>query len=158
MRMELTGNFTGYEKMRMVDDVSSKRAMGSVLPGTKKANKMWEQISGTIGCESLEKEREERQTPEEQKLSAKKMPSGIYDGKNSQTTSDIVVKPDGSRVLVMTVNIGGMKTTVSLEISKPTDLPNGRGAECGDDPGTECGNREAAGKLAADIDGMTDSE
>ncbi len=42
----------------------------------------------------------------------------------SETTSDIVVKPDGSRVLVVTMNIGGMETTMSLEISKPTTLPN----------------------------------
>ncbi|MCI8338347.1 MAG: hypothetical protein HFH62_06660, partial [Lachnospiraceae bacterium] len=34
------------------------------------------------------------------------------------------VKPDGSRVLVMTMSIGGMETTMSLEISKPTEAPN----------------------------------
>ena len=40
------------------------------------------------------------------------------------TKSDIVVKPDGSRVLVMTMNVGGMTATTSLEISKPTKIPN----------------------------------
>lgn len=42
----------------------------------------------------------------------------------SETKSDIIVKPDGSRVLVMTLQIGGMASTVSVEISKPTDFPN----------------------------------
>lgn len=45
-------------------------------------------------------------------------------GRESGTRSDIIVKPDGSRVLVVTVNIGGMETTMSLEISKPTDIVN----------------------------------
>ena len=42
----------------------------------------------------------------------------------SQTETDIIVKPDGSRVLVVTTNVGGMETTVSLKISEPTDMPN----------------------------------
>ena len=37
---------------------------------------------------------------------------------------EIIVKPDGSRVLVMTMSVGGMETTMSLEISKPTKAPN----------------------------------
>ena len=35
----------------------------------------------------------------------------------SETTTEIIVKPDGSRVLVMTMSIGGMET-------KPTEAPN----------------------------------
>lgn len=45
-------------------------------------------------------------------------------GEESEIKSDIVVKPDGSRVLVMILKIGGMECTTSIEISKPTDLPN----------------------------------
>ncbi len=41
-----------------------------------------------------------------------------------ETTTNIVVKPDGSRVLVVTVNVGGMNTTMSLQISEPTEMPN----------------------------------
>lgn len=41
-----------------------------------------------------------------------------------ETKTQIVVKPDGSRVLVMTVKIGGMEMTTSLELSKPTELLN----------------------------------
>ena len=46
------------------------------------------------------------------------------DGQESETKTEIIVKPDGSRVLVMTMSIGGMETTMSLEISKPTEAPN----------------------------------
>lgn len=42
----------------------------------------------------------------------------------TQVNTDIQVNPDGSRVLVMTRRIGGMATTTSIEISKPTKLPN----------------------------------
>lgn len=42
----------------------------------------------------------------------------------SETKTDIIVKPDGSRVLVMTMSVGGMETNMSLEISKPTKILN----------------------------------
>lgn len=42
----------------------------------------------------------------------------------STTDTDIIVKPDGSRVLVVTTNIGGMTTNMSLRISEPTKAPN----------------------------------
>lgn len=42
----------------------------------------------------------------------------------SETKTEIIVNPDGSRVLVMTTSVGGMETTMSLEISKPTKAPN----------------------------------
>lgn len=45
-------------------------------------------------------------------------------GQESETKTEIIVKPDGSRVLVMTMSVGGIETTVSLEISKPTKTPN----------------------------------
>ena len=41
-----------------------------------------------------------------------------------ETKSDIIVKSDGSRVLVITTNVGGMETTMSLELSKPTNMLN----------------------------------
>ena len=46
------------------------------------------------------------------------------DRQESETQTDIIVKPDGSRVLMVTMNISGMKTTMSLEISKPTEAIN----------------------------------
>lgn len=45
------------------------------------------------------------------------------DKQESESKTEIIVKPDGSRVLVMTMSIGGMETTMSLEISKPTEAP-----------------------------------
>ncbi len=42
----------------------------------------------------------------------------------SKTDTEIIVKPDGSRVLVVTMNFGGIETTMSLEISKPTAMQN----------------------------------
>lgn len=42
--------------------------------------------------------------------------------KQPKTESQIIVKSDGSRVLVVTTNAGGMQTTMSLEICKPTVL------------------------------------
>ncbi len=46
------------------------------------------------------------------------------DRQESETKTEIIAKPDGSRVLVLTMSIGGMETTMSLEISKPTEVPN----------------------------------
>ncbi|MCM1124699.1 MAG: hypothetical protein NC416_19155 [Eubacterium sp.] len=42
----------------------------------------------------------------------------------SATDTDIVVRSDGSRVLVMTTSIGRMTTSVSLKISDSTKMPN----------------------------------
>lgn len=42
----------------------------------------------------------------------------------SKTDTDIIVKSDGSRVVVITTSLGGMETTMSLEISKPTAMQN----------------------------------
>lgn len=39
----------------------------------------------------------------------------------STTDSKVVVKADGSRVLMITINVNGIKMTMSLEISKPSD-------------------------------------
>jgi hypothetical protein len=48
----------------------------------------------------------------------------LAQNQESETNTNIIVKPDGSRVLVVTMNVGGMETTMSLEISKPTEHPN----------------------------------
>lgn len=40
------------------------------------------------------------------------------------TDSEIIVKPDGSRVLMITVDMGGTQAVMSLQISEPTDLQN----------------------------------
>lgn len=58
---------------------------------------------------------EETQESEEKKEEKKEEP---------KTDTDIIVKPDGSRVLLVTTRVCGMQTTMSLEISKPTAMYN----------------------------------
>ena len=64
---------------------------------------------------------------------------------NSKTDADIIVKPDGSRVLVVTMSIGGMETTMSLEISKPTEMPNESREEYNGDSGQDMENGALTG-------------
>ncbi len=64
-------------------------------------------LSNVMNCSTLETEPEADLKEEE-----------------TESRADIVVKPDGSRVLVITISNGGMETTMSLEISKPTDMEN----------------------------------
>lgn len=64
------------------------------------------------------------ETDLEEKDTGKTMEKSAEDPEEAQTETDIIVKPDGSRVLVITMNIGGMETTMSLKISEPTDMPN----------------------------------
>jgi len=51
----------------------------------------------------------------------RRMAAGRQDTK---TTSEIIVRPDGSRVLMITVDIGGTQAAMSLQISEPTVLQN----------------------------------
>lgn len=57
--------------------------------------------------------------PEEQLKEPEGQKRQIQDGK--ETKSEIVVRPDGSRVLMITVSVGGMKAVTSVEISEPTE-------------------------------------
>lgn len=41
-----------------------------------------------------------------------------------KTATQILVKPDGSRVLLVKVMVAGMQTTMSLKLSEETDMPN----------------------------------
>ena len=54
----------------------------------------------------------------------KETPDEPEEEEEAKSNSDIIVKPDGSRVLVMTMTFGGMKTSMSLEISGPTAMAN----------------------------------
>ena len=64
-------------------------------------------------------------------LLEKETPDEPKEEEEAKSDSDIIVKPDGSRVLVMTMTLGGMKTSMSLEISGPTAMANdcGKGDE-----------------------------
>lgn len=74
--------------------------------------------------EELQTELQEQSNIEENLQTELQEQSNVEENLQIGTDSDIIVKPDGSRVLVVTTNIGGMKTTMSLEISKPTNMLN----------------------------------
>lgn len=44
------------------------------------------------------------------------------DDEESKTDSEVIVKPDGSRVLITTTQVGGMEMVMSLKISEPTAI------------------------------------
>lgn len=43
---------------------------------------------------------------------------------DAKTRSEIIVRPDGSRILILTMEIAGMQTAMSLQISEPTAMQN----------------------------------
>ncbi len=55
---------------------------------------------------------------------AKEPEDGEKEIEESTTDTDIIVKADGSRVLVVTTSIAGMSISRSLKISEPTKTPN----------------------------------
>lgn len=59
------------------------------------------------------------ESTEEDPVEEKEMPE------EEETKTEIVVKPDGSKVLMITVTIGGQEAVTSVELSKPAkgDLP-----------------------------------
>ena len=60
----------------------------------------------------------------------------VSNEKETENKTDIIVKPDGSRVLVVTMSVGGMETTMSIEISKPTNMQNDNLKQDDDNGGT----------------------
>ena len=54
------------------------------------------------------------ESAEEGSVEEKEMPE------EEETKTEIVVKPDGSKVLMITVTVGGQEAVTSVEISKPT--------------------------------------
>lgn len=67
----------------------------------------------------------------------------VSDEKETENKTDIIVKPDGSRVLVVTMSVGGMETTMSIEISKPTNMRNDNLKHDNDNGGTPLSESEA---------------
>lgn len=45
-----------------------------------------------------------------------------------ETRTEVVVKPDGSKVLMITVTVGGQEAVTSVELSKPTEEDANMGA------------------------------
>ncbi len=92
-------DFNGYSITKK-KDISGRGAQGEVFPG--------------IGRQDADASDEACQA------------SDVSGREKQESTSDsqIIVKPDGSRVLIVTTRIGGMQTTMSLKISDPTDAPD----------------------------------
>lgn len=78
-------------------------------------------------------------------------------GKESDVDTEVIVRPDGSRVLMMTVNIGGMSTTMSMKISEPAEAVNEVSRVEQDGEETKCAGMQEDFVKADDIaDGITE--
>ncbi len=64
------------------------------------------------------KEMKDKEAEKSKKAKTKK------DDEKEDSSSQIIVKPDGSRVLIITTKVGGMETNMSIKISEPTYMPN----------------------------------
>lgn len=59
------------------------------------------------------------------------------DEEESETSSEIVVNADGSRTLIVKMNIGGLITSMSMEISKPSEFQQHKGNSLEDENSSE---------------------
>ena len=61
-----------------------------------------------------------KESAEEKSDDKKDMPEG------EETRTEVVVRPDGSKVLMITVTVGGQEAVTSVELAKPTggDIPS----------------------------------
>lgn len=61
-----------------------------------------------------------------------------------ETDTEIIVKPDGSKIMMTTVRVGGMETVMSMEIAKPTGILEGNPSGTIDNPNMMISNANAA--------------
>lgn len=61
-----------------------------------------------------------------------------------ETDTEIIVKPDGSKIMMTTVRVGGMETVMSMEIAKPTGILEGNPNGTIDNPNMMISNANAA--------------
>ena len=119
-------NFTGYMKNEdgnraqntaeksgkgFIDNLMDNQEFHKFRMSQNGANK----VSFGLGTDVDETENADEESVEEKEMSDEE-----------ETKTEIVVKPDGSKVLIITVNVGGQEAVTSVEISKPTkgDLPS----------------------------------
>lgn len=55
---------------------------------------------------------------------ADREPNASSGEEDTNTSSEIIIRPDGSRVLMITMDVGGTQSVMSLQISEPTDMQN----------------------------------
>lgn len=108
------------------DSIAKKRASITQRTSVMDIYNSMSRFAGSItkaeGAKISEEEKKLKENDDEKVVSDEELEQA--DNQESETKTDIIVKPDGSRVLVVTMSIGGMETTMSLEISKPTDTLN----------------------------------
>lgn len=98
--------------MKVAGYTASQMFLPDICNRRNQRKKETAEARGDFSLEKLQEQPEKREKP----ISEEKT--------TSRTDTDIIVKPDGSRVLMVTVHTGGMETVMSLEISKPSDLPD----------------------------------
>lgn len=98
-----------YERMRRFQAAEEEKEPGTDAPVEEACQNAW---------------------TKEETATAKDIEPASVAGKDAQeeedskTDTEVIVKPDGSRVLVVTMNVGGTETSMTLEISEPTGMPN----------------------------------
>lgn len=61
-----------------------------------------------------------------------------------KTDTEIVVKADGSKIMMTTIRVGGTETVMSVELAKPTDYPSGNPSGTVDNPNMMISDNDAA--------------
>lgn len=83
-------------------------------------NLSWDNIKNLPKNFKEVKREKKLQINEEEKKEEKEKSFSI--DKQTKTDSQVIVKPDGSRVLFVTVNIGGMQRAMAIKLSEPNEL------------------------------------
>lgn len=139
------------KKGRVTEDLQDNRENGIKAreihaTGAMTAADVFQMLRKDEGYEALTEKAEEEKTQPSVKETGQ-------DNEESGFKTNIIVKPDGSRVLMITMSLGGMETTMSIEISKPTEMQNNIGEQEGDNsnmPASEMNTVSEEAEGAAD--------
>lgn len=124
------GNMAEYTKTLQEKYRTGTEKQLSVMDIFYRLNRPGKEIAKAADAALLRRQEAEKETETKQlELQRSGEEREQNDVPESETRTDIIVKPDGSRVLVVTMSVGGIETTMSLEISKPTALQNEKGNE-----------------------------
>lgn len=136
--MSISGIGYHYNPNNTMANRNHKTKTGSYLP----KNNTWEQADSGEAARSASAQDiyeaykarnsyQERVVKEEDSASDEEASSDLDE---QETDTEIIVKPDGSKVMMTTIRVGGMETVMSVEIAKATDYPMGNPAGNVDDP------------------------
>ncbi|MBO5055303.1 MAG: hypothetical protein J6C64_02975 [Lachnospiraceae bacterium] len=94
--------------------------------------KEWEKFMEKFDESEEEVEKLIKEARDMQLKAAEKKEAAEKDNEEDGVTTEIIVKPDGSKVLVITMNFAGIETTMTVQISEPDEMQdegNGQEAE-----------------------------